>query len=120
VAVAVILQVGDRRSQVMAGAARRCLAEHAEPEGAELWAGISLGGRDRGALGRAGRGSRLGCCAGKSCNPAGCRERKDQLLPFRQRAATEAGATRGAVARQSCSGNFMTAKLRSVHGRRRV
>ena len=34
-----------------------------------------------------------------------CRERKDQLLPLRQRAVIEAGAARGVAARQTRGGN---------------
>ncbi len=88
----------------MAGAARRCLAEHAEPGGAELWAGVSLGGRGSAAAARwAGlAGQRTGLLCGEKRQS--CRERKDQLLPFRQRGLIEARATRGAVARQSYSG----------------
>ena len=49
-----LLVGADVPERFMADAARRCLAEHAEPGGAELWAGVSLGGRGSGALGRAG------------------------------------------------------------------
>ncbi len=56
--------------------------------------GVLLGGR------LAGQRTGLLCGEGRQS----CKERKDQLLSFRQRAVIEAGATPGAVARQSCSG----------------
>ena len=97
-AVAVTLEIAGRRSWLAPpGGASRSMQNPGE------W---SCGRGCRSAGGAAARWAGLaGQRTGLLCweERHSCRERKDQLLLFRQRAVIEAGATRGAVARQSCS-----------------
>jgi hypothetical protein len=100
VAVAVILLIAGRQSwPAPPGGASRSMQSPGERScgrgcrsaggAAVRWAGLAAGQR-----------TGLLCWEERQS----CRERKDQLLPFRQRAVIQAGVTRGAVARQSCSG----------------